>query len=126
MPMKTPSDEDKEEGVLQQTTGPTPLRDETVDDDDEKNEMSAPKGRKTHKKEKKKTYIEATEETERDGYAGTGSFNARDAMSCVQHHVKDANGSLKMETVQLCTGAMRAGPQQIATWARVTLNAQKT
>ena len=56
MPMETPSDQD-EEGVLQQASRPTPLRGETVDDDDEANEMPAPKRRETSKiKRKKKKY----------------------------------------------------------------------
>ena len=98
---KTPSDQDQDDGVLQQATGPTPLQDETVGDDDEKNEMSTPKECKTYKKKKKKTkYTETREEAERDGCAGAGLLGARGAVGSVQDQVKDANGSLEMETVQ--------------------------
>jgi hypothetical protein len=101
MTPKTPSDQDQDDGVLQQATGPTPLQDETVDDDDEKNEMSTPKECKTYKKKKKKTkYTETREEAERDGCAGAGLLGARGAVGSVQDQVKDANGSLEMETVQ--------------------------
>ena len=103
MPMKTPSDQDEEEGVLQQATGPTPLRDGTVDDDDESNEMPAPKRREITKikQKKKKKCMEKNEKTERDDCTGVRLLSASDAVDGAQHQKKDAKYSLKMETVQV-------------------------